>query len=59
MDKHAEYTRECGTIVCGITLVRIDPLARTLFHGYPLLTVSENATWIDDSGILHGKEEDE
>ena len=61
VDKHAKYTRECGTIVCGIALVRIDPIAGTLsgtlFRGHPLLIISENDAWIDDSGILHGKEE--
>ena len=61
--KHAEYTRECGTIVRGIALLRMDPIAGTIFgtpcHGYPILIVSENGTWIDDSGILHGKEKDE
>ena len=59
VNKHVEYTTECGTIEHGITLLRLDPVVGTLFRGCPLLTVSENGTWIDDSGILHGKEEDE
>lgn len=59
VNNHVEYTTECGTIEYRSTLLRVDLFVGTFVRGYPLLFVSENGTWIDDSGILHGKEEDE
>lgn len=64
VDKHAEYTRECGTTICGIALLRMNPITITIsgvaiLCKPPILIVPENGTWIDDSGILHGKEKDE
>lgn len=59
VNKHVEYTTECGTIEYRSILLRVDLIAGPIFRGYPLLFISENGTWIDDSGILHGKEEDE
>ena len=62
--KHVEYTRECGTTICGIALLRMNPITITIsgvaiLCKPPILIVPENGTWIDDSGILHGKEKDE
>lgn len=55
VNKHVEYTTECGTIEYRSILLRMDPITETTFLEFPLLFVSENETWIDDSGILHGK----
>ena len=65
VNKHVEYTTECGTIGYRSILLRVDlangynQATGHIYYGYPLLYVSENGTWIDDSGILHEKEKDE
>lgn len=64
VNKHVEYTTECGNIEYGSILLRVD-LATVqvvpgyIHRGYLLLLVSENGTYIDDSEILHGKEKDD
>ena len=64
-NQHVEYTTECGSIGYRSILLRVDQAngynkaTGHIYYGYPLLIVPENGTWIDDSGILHVKEEDE
>lgn len=59
VNQHVEYATECGAIEYRSILLRVDLVAVQvvpgyIHRGYPLLLVSEDGTYIDESGILHG-----